>query len=225
MDFSQILLPGERLSMAIKLRRSNTDNNVESLRPQTTSQTSTLNKSLNETSTTTAATKTSTASNVGKGIYSLGQGFLKGMTGVVSEPYRGVASGGGLGGLVKGLGKGAVGLITSPVMGAMQGVGEVIGYPVIQPALAPSEFESGMLVLTSYRLLWIDRPPYKQDGSKRKRKRVRQMKDFPLAMLIEADIIEETSLTSENLHRALDRKLRVRSKDGQSYNTANQIVE
>ena len=46
----------------------------------------------------------------------LGHGLVGGVTGVIEQPIRGMAAGGGLG-LVKGIGRGLVGAVAKPLSG------------------------------------------------------------------------------------------------------------
>jgi vacuolar protein sorting-associated protein 13A/C len=60
------------------------------------------------------------------GVYSLGAGFVQGITGVMMAPIRG-AQRDGIVGFVKGVGKGALGVVVKPVIGVLDFASQSFG--------------------------------------------------------------------------------------------------
>eukprot|EP00516_Mucochytrium_quahogii_P004354 CAMPEP_0203750646 /NCGR_PEP_ID=MMETSP0098-20131031/4857_1 /ASSEMBLY_ACC=CAM_ASM_000208 /TAXON_ID=96639 /ORGANISM=" , Strain NY0313808BC1" /LENGTH=1766 /DNA_ID=CAMNT_0050640045 /DNA_START=30 /DNA_END=5327 /DNA_ORIENTATION=- len=74
------------------------------------------------------ASRFGTAKGIARGFLGLGQGFVGGATGIVTQPLESGSQGGwGVGSVLKGVGKGLVGVVTKPIGGAADLIAQTSG--------------------------------------------------------------------------------------------------
>ena len=102
---------------------------------------------------------------LGRGVYSVGSGMLRGVTEMLEQPLRAAVTDGLVSGLTKGLTKGMQSLATHTSAGFQRGVEEVSGHGGGKAGAGGAGYArsadamtlaSGFLALTSYRLLWVE---------------------------------------------------------------------